>query len=406
MAINPAMAKALLKLKGVRTDEDVVQPVTQTPIDPTMAVQAPVQAIQQQATQRNLQLKPMSFLDQFADTGDRLKKLSQEAQWKEQFSGKDYKPLDPETTKYLTESFDQLPTTKAQRAGLEKQNELLSQYMNLPKRTNVAPLLALAEAWGNVPGLSASYTKPDTEQDRLLKNLGAQKEISSGQKALADDLVAYMRAQTPGYNQYGTTASQLLGLVSGTQPPRGSGAADPEERMLAREVRGKVDKLTTDMGDVGAKFDNIDAAFATKNNANLKSALYQYARAVNDEKGPLTRDDLVNIMPSSLGRSWMDLEAWFNNGAAEVPKELVEPLKKMVELAKKRTLEKAQEKFKALEGMYSGVPGEGRGSRKALQTGREAVDRYGSKVTKPPEKTQFQKNHEEFMKMMDPKKGN
>jgi hypothetical protein len=309
-------------------------------------------------------------------------------------------PLSPEAYNAVAERAYKDPYILEQRKALQDMENQYTADLNKPRPLNYGPLLGLVDSWTGSQ-LAKNYKAPMSDEDRSDKLLKLQDLVVKQKNAIQDNLTNLIRAQI-GPDRQVDTVKQINDIVTtlkgkdklqttnevGRSTPRATGAGNAIR--LEKDLRTDIDKnVITPITHRSEQFGIIDDAFKTGDYQAINSVLSQFSRGVAGEKGVLTDQDIVRVMPRSFEGDVAKWKAYISNTpSAQMPPEYVDSLRNMVGIARQNAAKVYGEMLESKERLYRASPSyqtlmQGGGSE-MFKTARDRVTSFGDQGGSKP----------------------
>lgn len=231
----------------------------------------------------------------------------------------------PEEYNQLVGAVMNTEPVRQQQALLEAQDELAQDVIsNYQTGMDLTPLMALTDAWSaKNPNLARAYKAPPGygEKAKLLLDYGSK--MADDRQRLMDKIMSGVQYMKTGTTSTGTLADLAALTQRGQTPapaPRGGG--NRTDSVEARWVITNAKKLSEAFNDEMKQLSQIEANLARGDLQGLKISTGYISRVLGGEKGVLTDADIGRVMPSGLGLTIDNLEAYVTNN----PNVLVDPV--------------------------------------------------------------------------------
>ena len=183
---------------------------------------------------------------------------------------------------------------------------------------------------GKLQGMK-NVTEPTNEFNQMV---GAGHYIQAQDALKAKETMDYAKAMLSPKLQY-TYGAQTPPPI---KPNAGSGIA--RERLnatLEDKMRNETAKITSSYNNEKSMLTKMKQGFAANDLQTTGILMSQFARTVGAEKGVLTDKDITRIEPSSVFKTFGQLEAYFSKTpTAQLDPKYVSMLNKMIDLSKER----------------------------------------------------------------------
>lgn len=226
----------------------------------------------------------------------------------------------------------------AQQSLADEERGLLD-FKRLGGTTNMAPLAALADAWGG--------TKLAPVAEKLAGMSPEEKAVLTQklQGSLTDD--------------YGNLAKMLSGSVaSGNMMDLMSKNQRQQKGLdlkMEDTIRNDITKnFINPILDDKQKMEIMDTALATGDSQKIGNVLSLYARSISGEKGVLTDQDITRVMPRNFQGTAAQAIAYFNSTpSSKLAPEYVKSMRELIDLTKTKLAERYKRQLGSKRMIYS-----------------------------------------------------
>jgi hypothetical protein len=219
------------------------------------------------------------------------------------------------------------------QAGLGGMEKQLAEEKAKPRTfsdVDLSPLMSLTDSLSGSQ-LTKNYKRPLGDEEKQLRYDKMQGDIRGERNNIVDDQLKYLKEQS----------SQARDTVRMQQQDARAYRADAQQNnKFMYEVKKDFDKQVDPAIDGASKINQAESALMSGNPNRITGAMSIIARVVNGEKGALSNDDVTRTMATNVNLYMAQLENfWKTNPNAQVPPELLNPLKQSVAEYKKHTSE-------------------------------------------------------------------
>ncbi len=247
----------------------------------------------------------------------------------------------------------------------DKQEELeaLALGSALPPKTNLAPMLAVADALTG-SRLASSYDQPSSTQDYSKYLMGLQDLIREGQMGITKAEADFIKSQLT--KKMASKQEESIGKA-------GSGAGNWVDKAASKDISKYGEEFSTNASDLNL----IDEAL-TSNDFGKLGAMKSLIARLTGEKGALSDSDIKRLMPSSFEGDISRFAAYFQSGQAKYDPALAKSLREIVDLGRQRLYEKVSGGLQTTVDTY-GSQGWSQGTAQAAAKLQERVEAFGVK---------------------------
>lgn len=227
-----------------------------------------------------------------------------------------------------------------QQQGIEQLQGRLDQIKQEPSNANIAPLLALSDAWTGSKFLQ-TYKPQATEEKRQAQINKLENELQKRKGDLTKAQISYMKslmrptgdAKQDAINQRFIKSKQL----------------QMENQMREDLAKNLIEPMNTR----AEQFKNIDDYLATNDYQQVWATLSQFARGISGEKGVLTDKDITRVMPANIYGTAGFIRSYFSKTpSADMPPEWTSKLRELVKIAKRNAADVYGQALKTKKGLY------------------------------------------------------
>lgn len=273
-------------------------------------------------------------------------------------------PTSDEAISALTES----PEEKAARIALEQERRQNFQRMSdeteqanrglqglsdsilASQQVDLSPLLALSDAWTGSK-LAQSYKKPLTADERAAKAAEIQNMISKNKLGLTKEYADLLDKQASG--QQNLRIAEFLGRQGRHETKIENEVAENISKKVHKDIMGQGKAGNENFENVENMMAGMEQAFQEGTLLSVSTALSTFARFVATEKGVLTDTDIKRIVPATLDKVLVDIQAWANSNPGEpIPRNLLDPYIKIINRVKKNIVQNKTRQLDNAEAAY------------------------------------------------------
>lgn len=227
-----------------------------------------------------------------------------------------------ELQKYLRQSQALMqPYIDAEKAGVAENEQTLKQLQETPKQVDLSALMNYADhlTGGNI---SKGYKAPMSEEERLGTIAKLQDMIQGQRRGITSSMAKSLQDKLWG--------AALLGR------DRQSRAQNRDAAQFGKDIISDLDKDDTEMTTSMKELNKLEDIFTEGNLQKVQAATSNFARQINDEKGPLANNDIARTMLPSLEKYLLNAESFLTGkpGNKRLNPEYLKPLVEMVRQAK------------------------------------------------------------------------
>lgn len=247
-----------------------------------------------------------------------------------------------------------------QNRGLDTSLSLAKQYSQIPAALDLSAIAGLIDYENQKKGLrtnlSSTYKAPNQAREIAAEGIKLNEGLQKQRGQFSKEQIDLLKANLQGYRTEQVLKDIQDKLTTGYRPAQTANPASASRAQdsFDREYRSALKPLHTEMNTAFEQFKMIDAALASRDYQSINMVIAQLARRISSEKGVLTDPDIARVMPKSLQGDIDKWMAFFNNmtPTTVVSPEYADSMKKMVALAKQKSLEKFKDQKKSLEGIF------------------------------------------------------
>jgi len=232
--------------------------------------------------------------------------------------------------------------------SIGEQKALLDNVKNMPQSVDWTPTAALFDKWtggGNQLTKAAESTRGMSPEDRIALVAKLEDQISGKQNELAKNLGSRIDLNNANKMQL------ALAKMAGTDARFGQSQLLKKEDKLREDVTKSV---TSPLLEDTQKIGIMEEAFASGDSQKIMNVLSQYARSISGEKGVLTDQDIVRVMPKNYQGSVASFKAYISSTpSAELPPEYTKSMRELIDITKQRLAQKYEKALKTKKNIYS-----------------------------------------------------
>jgi hypothetical protein len=218
-----------------------------------------------------------------------------------------------------------------ERSGIEQQAQALQNFKQMPQGIDWKPMAAFLDTAVKGGGkLAESMPTADTPEQRAMK-------IQQLENLLQ--------------NQRGDLTKNVTKFVNDRQERFQKAQDLKKEDTLRNDIsKSVIQPSIEDHKNLGI----MDTALASGDSQKILNTLSTYARSISGEKGVLTDNDIVRVMPANYQGTVARVLAYFSaTPNAKLPPEYTQSMREMVSAARAQLAQKYADTLEAKKKMYS-----------------------------------------------------
>lgn len=285
-------------------------------------------------------------------------------------------PIEYELDGEMHKTFQVHPSVfRAKRDFQDDTLGMIQALVNAPTQLDVSPLNTLALNLSTNPkGVAVSNAEPvDTADQRLKQVIGLRKLADESRDEELKQRLDFIKTLT-GIDPQSSTLS-----VGETQPSMGYGSQSNQDARFRDIVQRDIRKAQEFIRDQRQQLAAADAAIASGDINQIKSASANIARLLG-EKGALSEGDVNRVVPRNIATDAAGLVAYITATPQQISPEYITALRNAVRVLTEGTHRRAQEKIRDIKMTYSPDPRYQR-NREALEA---PINQMAQELSTPP----------------------
>lgn len=239
---------------------------------------------------------------------------------------------------------------EAEKGKRQEGIDRLNQYIQAEKakegQIDFSPLAAYVDSNFST-NLLKGYKAPETPEERQAKIMEMEKFLQDQQGKLADTEVDRLKAMMNAADE----RAKLRMMQSMARQDRFD-----ESQLFKKEenIRKDLDKSVLEpLNEMELQYTKLGEALNSGDSQKIQNALSTYARSISGEKGVLTDQDIVRVLPRNFQADFARLESYFNSTpSAQIDPAFVKSMVEMIDMARNAAGQVYAQRLKAKRDSY------------------------------------------------------